>query len=274
MRRKITVFLLLISLVFACPMTVLAHGRIIVVAVIDSGINSSLNLFKGRVVAGYDLLNDDSVPEDESGHGTYVSSIIVKSTTPNVVIMPLKVAGKNNEAYTSDVIYAIDYATQHGADIINVSMDSYVNDADMAYYEKWVNESNVPIICSAGNERKNLDKKGVNLVPAEFKRTICVSSISKNRKLSKNANYGKAIDFVAPGEGAKVTYRDGSSRVGYGSSFAAPQVTAMAAMLMARGKTDIKKELRKRSVDLGPKGKDRKYGYGCPTFKKKAKSKR
>ncbi len=248
-----------------------ARGRKVVVAVLDTGVNSSLRVFENRIVDGYDFVNEDKYPVDDNGHGTYICGIIAESTPPNVVIMPIKIADRYGGALTSDIIYAIDYASRHGADVINVSMGGYVDKKDMNYYEKWINEFNTPIVCSAGNEKRNLNKKGINYVPAEFKRSICVSSINKKKKRDKHANYGKAIDFVAPGEGVKMYYYKGGYRMGYGTSFSTPYVTAMSAMLIAEGKKDVKKELRKRTIDLGSKGKDKYYGYGYPTFSKKKK---
>ena len=246
-----------------------AKGKRVIVAVLDTGVNNSLRVFKNRLVTGYDFVNEDKKPVDDNGHGTYVCGIIAESTPSNVKIMPIKVADKHGEALTSDIIYAIDYASRHGADVINVSLGGYVKAKDMKYYEKWVNEFDTPIICSAGNEKRNLNKKSVNYVPAEFKRSICVSSINKKKKRNKRANYGKAIDFVAPGEGVKMYYFRGGYRIGYGTSFSTPYVTAMSAILIAEGKKDVKIELRKRAEDLGSRGKDKYYGYGYPRFSKK-----
>ena len=70
-----------------CPITV---------AVVDSGVDSSHPFLKNRLIAGYDFVERDSVPQDGHGHGTHVAGIVVDCTPGmNVNVMPIRVLDNN-----------------------------------------------------------------------------------------------------------------------------------------------------------------------------------
>ena len=47
-------------------------GRQVVIAVVDSGVDLDHPELADRIIAGYDFANNDTVPEDDTGHGTKV----------------------------------------------------------------------------------------------------------------------------------------------------------------------------------------------------------
>jgi len=88
--------------------------------------------------------------------------------------------------------------------------------------------------------------------------------------LSDFSNYGSAVDFAAPGQKIMLAQPGGVYRENSGTSFSAPYISAAAALIKAENpglsRSGIKAELINRSVDLGDKGKDTRFGYGCPVF--------
>ena len=101
-----------------------------VVAIIDDGIDRNHEDLKGKIDHPYDAVRNrkNIVPVGE--HGTHIAGIIAGSANndlggtgvaPNIKIMPINVF-KGEYANTADIIEAIHYAVQQGADIINMSL--------------------------------------------------------------------------------------------------------------------------------------------------------
>lgn len=244
----------------------------VTVAVIDTGIMKSHPVFSEKsVLQGKDFINNDDDPADDNGHGTAVSGVIAESTPSNVRIMPLKAMDSKGEGSETDVINAIRYANENGADIINMSIGGYLNnEAELAYYESKFRDYDALIVCAAGNENRNMDAADVVEFPGELSFTICVGSITAGKDHSSFSNYGKAVDFSAPGNGVQVAALNGSYRLDSGTSFSSPYVSSAAALMKA-GHTgysnqQIINSLNDISEDLGDPGKDIYFGNGCPRF--------
>ena len=105
-------------------------GKGITIAVIDTGVDLDHPAFRGRIVQGYDFVNHDDLADDDHGHGTHVAGTIAasrKSTKMtgvayNANIMPLKVVSADGNGRFSDVVEAIYWAVDRGADVINMSL--------------------------------------------------------------------------------------------------------------------------------------------------------
>lgn len=99
----------------------------VIVAVVDSGLDSTHGCFNGKVVSGYDIYNNDSTPEDIDGHGTHVASTIADVTAgfSRVKIMPIKVFGSEGKTTSLIVGQGINYAVKAGADVINLSLGAF-----------------------------------------------------------------------------------------------------------------------------------------------------
>ena len=95
----------------------------VIVAVLDSGIDLSNPIFDNRILDSKLNLSTsgekDSV-QDDNGHGTAVSSIIVKNS--NAYIMPFKIANSNGKGTILNVYLAIKEAIENNVDIINLSL--------------------------------------------------------------------------------------------------------------------------------------------------------
>lgn len=113
-----------------------AAGNGIVVAVIDTGIDGTHPALAGKVLGGYDFVNNDNDPMDDHGHGTHVAGIIaaqsseVTGVAPGVHLLAYKVLNAEGRGTTSGVIAAIERALDPNgdgnladhADIANLSL--------------------------------------------------------------------------------------------------------------------------------------------------------
>jgi len=205
-----------------------------VVAVVDTGIDYGHEMFKSRIVNGYDFYYNDGYSEDERGHGTAVASTVldIAGKNPNIKIMPLKVFGTDKYCSSIAVANAIIYAADNNADVINLS----VGGAHYSEFEQeainYANSKNVAVVAASGNEK--LDLTTVDYSPGGLNGVITVSAINKDNTMASFSNYGDGVvDFGAPGVDIKVAKNKGGYTYMDGTSFASPHVAAVYALAKA-----------------------------------------
>jgi len=207
-------------------------------------------------VYGWDFYNNDATvchyrdakdsgkkladSKDNDSHGTHVAGIIGAVENNNIgiagaasnikiKIMPLKInGGPDGDGKISSAIEAIKYATMMGADICNLSWgtDEYIEGLEEA-----MRESDMLFIAAAGNDGLNNDKTPIYPANLKLDNLITVTFIDSSGKLTDRSNYGPStVDLAAPGTDILSTIVGGYASM-TGSSMAAPQVAAIAALL-------------------------------------------
>lgn len=236
------------------------------VAIVDSGITASHEMFQGRIHSGVSYLKT-AYTKDESGHGTAVAGIIADATKGlNVRLMIVKAIKADNLGSLLDVTSGIKYAAAHGADIVNLSFVSehcYASLHDAILYAQ--NRGCLPVI-SAGNYGVDMDKK--ICCPAHMQEPIVVSGCTNLGLPYFNNCYGSSVDLCAPGSNVVTAAKNGRYTRVSGTSFAAPHVAAVAAMYKLcypdAGVARLKELLIQNTKDHGRIGFDKKYGWGVP----------
>jgi hypothetical protein len=113
----------------------------VVVGILDTGADPSQPDLRGKLVAGYDYVNNDQDPSDDNGHGTAVAGVVAASSDNGIGVagycwacrlMPVKVLGADGTGFASGLAQGIVWATDHGARVINASLGSPVNDLTLA----------------------------------------------------------------------------------------------------------------------------------------------
>lgn len=112
-----------------------ATGAGTVVAVLDTGVDAAHPMLAGRLLPGYDLIDDDPDPLDVAngvdddgdglvdeayGHGTFVAGVVAQ-IAPDAAILPVRVLDADGRAELHTVIEGIDLAIEQGANVINMS---------------------------------------------------------------------------------------------------------------------------------------------------------
>ena len=204
------------------------------VAVIDSGIDYSHPVFQNRIVEGHDFWYDDNYCEDSDGHGTHVASIVldVAGFNGGIKIMPLKVFGSEDSAPSSMVSAAIDYAADHGANVINLSLGGmHKSEIEQMAINNALSK-NVAVVAAAGNEQTDL--RYVEYSPGGLDGVITISSIDSNNNLARTSNFGDGvIDFAAPGISINGARNGGGYIKMSGTSMATPHVAGAYALVMS-----------------------------------------
>ncbi|WP_052158826.1 S8 family serine peptidase [Halobacillus sp. BBL2006] len=208
----------------------------VTVAVLDSGVNAKHPDLQGRVLQGFDFSNGDGDPSDDNGHGTHVAGLIAANEDQSGIvgvdhktnILPVKVMNRDGEASLSSILNGVYYAMDQGADVINMSYGSYqASDAEIDALWDAYNEG-IVLVAAAGNESTN-DR----LYPSAYLPVISVAATDRYDNKADFSNFGASIDVTAPGQDLYSTSYYGGYQTGSGTSFSAPLVSGVAALLKA-----------------------------------------
>ncbi len=261
-------------------------------------------------VEGYDFVSRSPYAEDHNGHGTQVAGTIAEATNNGVGVtglaygvrlMPVRVLDSQGDGDASQIAKGILFAVNHGAQVINLSLEFTAGTVKAASIPElidaidYAHRKNVLVVAASGNE-------GIGQLsyPAKAKWVVAVGATTEDGCMGYYSNYGSGLTLVAPGGGAdsdlrgdpnchpdapeggdiyQETFADVESPnvrhfglpAGYfGTSMAAPHVSAIAALIIASGVIGrhptvaaIIARLKSTATPLGANGNDpRHYGAG------------
>src|SRR6266481_2211472 len=169
----------------------------------------------------------DGTPYAAFGHGTMVMGVI-HLVAPTAKLLPLKAFHSDGTASLSDILRAIYYGVQNGANVINMSFDITTASTELQKALDYTKQSGVICAASAGN-----DGKMEIVYPAALQTDVMgVASTTDQDARSSFSNFGSAIVWVAaPGEAIVSTYPYNTYAAGWGTSFSAPFVSGGAVLL-------------------------------------------
>lgn len=174
---------------------------------------------------------DSNYPE--FGHGTMVAGI-VHLVAPAASIMPLKAFRADGTSNLSDIVQAIYYAANNGANVISMSFSTPQSSASLQTAIQYALNKNVTLVAAAGNDGLN-----TKVYPASYGGVEGIASTTNSDVRSTFSNYGSGVTlFAAPGEGVVTTFPGASFAAGWGTSFSAPMVAGSAALVLQAKPTD------------------------------------
>lgn len=170
----------------------------------------------------------DGSPCAAFGHGTMTAGL-VHLAAPKAQILPLKAFRADGTGYLSNIVAALYYAQQHGANVVNMSFDLSAPSAVLSNAVSQLNQAGVVLIASAGNQNTN-----ARVYPAAFNGAVVgVASTTDWDSRSSFSNFGSAdVWIAAPGENVISTYPGGTYASASGTSFSSPLVAGTAALLL------------------------------------------
>ncbi|MFV0127461.1 type VII secretion-associated serine protease mycosin [Streptomyces sp. HMX112] len=233
-------------------------GKGVRVAVIDTGVDDVNPQLKTAVdaSAGADFLKPgkDDAPDskrgrtdgtvDEVGHGTKVAGIIAArpregtgfvGLAPEATIIPIRQNDEKNSGKSNTMAQAIDHAIAKKAQVINISQDTTQPlgpQSDLGRAVGRALEADIVVVASAGND--GIDGKLKNTYPAAFPGVLAVASSDRNNERAAFSQAGSFVGVAAPGVDVVSTVPGGGQCVDNGTSFSAPYVAGVAALLRAK----------------------------------------
>ncbi|MBB4890692.1 type VII secretion-associated serine protease mycosin [Streptomyces netropsis] len=245
------------------------HGRPVRVAVIDTGVDNHNPQLKDAVDvgSGADLLAEGKGGDqgkgraesadkggrrgesqgptvDAVGHGTKVAGIIAARPSPasgfvgiapESVIIPIRQNDDKGSGTSRTLAVGIKKAVDEGARVINISQDttSPLNpDSDLELAVKAALARDVVVIASAGNDGQ--DGKSKATYPAAYPGVLAVGASDRNNERAPFSQSGEFIGVAAPGVEMVSTVPGGGQCVDNGTSFSAPYVAGVAALIRAK----------------------------------------
>jgi serine protease len=240
-----------------------------VVAVLDTGVDAGHPDLAGRLVPGYNAVAPGSPPSDVDGHGTFVAGVIaananngigIAGITWNGRVMPIKVFN-GDVAYDSDIARGVVWAVDHGARVLNMSFGGEATSPLLYAAVRYATDRDVVVVASSGNEGTDAPQ-----YPAAFPEAVAVGAIDAAGKLVDFSSYGAWLDLVAPGFAVASTAPGGTYAIGSGTSYSAPMVAGVAALIRAQNpfmtQAQVAARLWAAARDAGPRGVDPYYGSG------------
>jgi type VII secretion-associated serine protease mycosin len=249
-------------------------GKGQVVAVIDSGVDASHPDLRGSVLPGHDFVDGSTDGRrDDVGHGTMVASLIaghkddrgVVGLAPDSRILPIRVLDDHNEYDSADqVASAVRWATDHGADVINLSLGSAQTATVLSNALHYAADHDVVVVACTGNLS---NRRGTNVWhPAREPGVVAVSGVTKQGEFWRGSLSGSATVLSAPATEIVGAHPGGDYQQMQGTSFAAPMVSAAAALVRSKlpelSAGNVIQRLITTAWDYGPPGRDPEFGFG------------
>ncbi|MER7110949.1 type VII secretion-associated serine protease mycosin [Streptomyces sp. NPDC000229] len=266
-------------------------GKGVRVAVIDTGVDVKNPQLKKAVdtKSGVNLLpkdiKDDSGNKiergkedgttDTVGHGTKVAGIIAarpaKGTgfvglAPDATIIPIQQNDAEGHGTAETLATAIKHAIDEEADVINISQDTAKAVEPAPDLKQAVDEAlarDIVVVASAGNDGLGGNVKPT--YPASYDGVLAVASSDRNNERAPFSQSGDFVGIAAPGVDMVSTVPGGGHCADNGTSFSAPYVAGLAALIKAKHQDWTRKQIVaqiQQTAERSVAGHDRLVGWG------------
>ncbi len=203
-------------------------------------------------VTGWDFVEGDAVPQDGDGHGTHVAGTIgavganaegVTGVAQLASLLPVRALDDVGAGSVADVVTAYAYAARSGARVANLSYGG--EGRSRAEFDALRAAGSVLFVAASGNGGEDGAGDDVDATPIypcnhALVNVICVAASNRADELAAFSNFGATtVDVAAPGVDIASTVPGTESRparyeYASGTSMAAPHVSGVAALALAR----------------------------------------
>ncbi|GAB2912630.1 hypothetical protein GCM10022245_54500 [Streptomyces mayteni] len=252
----------------------LSTGRGVTVAVVDSGVDAAHPDLEGRVERGREFVGVRDEREftaeaparqrDCEGHGTAVAGLIaaggaegdgVTGVAPGATVYPVRIADGVERATPRTLAAAIDDAVAGGAGVVNLSLAVATDHEPIRTAVERALAADVVVVAAAGNEG-NANVSGGLMYPAAYEGVLAVGAVDAEGAPLDSSNSGPWVDLAAIGADQVVVSPGGEGyRVAGGTSMAAAQVSAAAALVRSRfpelSAAEVAERLTRSATPLG-----------------------
>lgn len=229
-------------------------GKGSLIAIIDSGVDYTHPELREQFSGGIDIVNNVDC-SDVLGHGTHVAGIVCGKATgvaPEANYLAVKVL--NDQGYGSevDVIMGIEWAVEHGAQIINLSLGSKNRSEFEENAIRYAIGRGVQVVAAAGND-------GVReyFYPASYESVYSIAAVDSRNLHANFSNENDRIALCAPGVNINSSYPKARYAIMSGTSMACPHVAGVFCLIQSQHGNFLRS--LSTAQNLGDK---LKYGFG------------
>ena len=255
-------------------------GEGVSIGFVDTGYYAAHPDIDEKVRGEKDFVEEDDVAQDFAYHGTGVVGVAAAKTHNAEGVAAVgsdagfvMAKGCADVCFSSDTAPAVEWLVGQGAEIINLSFGAEQEppgDPVLGTAVQAAQEAGALVIAGVGNDGANT----AAFFPAAYPDVLGVSATGEDNAPASFSNSGPVVDVAAPGVGIISTYNaeyagntTGALYARYdGTSFAAPHVAGVAALLKARNADltaqQIASRIQQNATDLGEPGVDDAYGSG------------
>jgi len=249
-----------------------ATGTDRVIAVLDTGVDAQHEDLAGRLVPGYDVVNGDADPADDQGHGTAVAGVAAGigdngrgsvGAAFGAKVMPVKVLDAAGDGYDSQIATGITWAATHDADVINLSLGGPDPSPVIRAAIADAVAGGAVVVASSGNGGSEAPNYPAAYAP-EIDGLLSVGATDDSGSVTEFSSWGDSVTVAAPGFQIIAPGAGGGYVAASGTSFSAPLVSGVAALLArpARTPASVESAIVSTARDAGPRGRDPYYGAG------------
>ena len=205
----------------------------VIVAILDTGIEVDHEDLINKVIDNVNF-SGSTTSDDRDGHGTHIAGIIaaeknngigITGVASNVKLLNIKVAEDNGTVWATNIARGIIWATDHGAQVINVSLVVSTTYRPMESAVNYALDHGVVLVAAAGN------KKGITY-PSAYSDVIAVAATTPESKIWNKSNDGDFISAYAPGASIFSTFPGDKYQFKSGTSMATAFVSAEVAQVI------------------------------------------
>jgi subtilisin family serine protease len=221
-----------------------SEGSGVLVAVLDTGADPQHPALAGRIVGGWDFVENDADPtdtgdyydndydglEDEAvGHGTHVAGIVAL-TAPGARILVARVLDSDGRGSVGNVMRAIQWARARGARVVNLSLGFLEESPGVERALALAERDGMIAVASAGNRGAEEPAE----YPARSHLAIGVAAVDVDDVAASFTSFGPHVDLCAPGVAIRSAYPGERWMLWSGTSMSAPFVSGVSALLLSR----------------------------------------
>ena len=235
----------------------------VVIAIVDSGVEAAHPDLTGSVRPGYDFVEraDGAAPVD--AHGTGVAAAAAARAENAIggvgacfrcTVLPLQVVGPDGIALNVHIAEAIDYAVDHRAAVVNISLIGPNSPPELERAITRARAAGILVVAAAGNEGRDVPR-----FPAATPGAISVAASTYDGRRAGFSNYGTWVKFAAP-ECAPIAVLGGGSGVGCGTSMSSPLVAGIIALMRTQAPYATSDEIESSLARASRFVSDTRYG--------------